>query len=331
MKPYIRYILPTLCTSIALLSSCSTSETEPEPATVDPRPIELMANPPDGCGAEVHTRGSGAGPIETWRNTPICLVYGASTQAYTKSWDATVTIFGNVDIQTTPSYPADNAPIHIAGYYPVAGSLEAGKAVTLNNNNTLIYTGLDGSDDLMISNEVTASSQNPFSGENRLTFTHLLTQLAFAVVSPEADMFPNAIAITGITVTSVDDNHPFSTTATIDITKTPAEAITMNGEAAGSLSAFSGTYTATKDNTVIGAVLLPPCLTEEDGYSVDATVTLSDSTEIPLDRIKAPFRQNTAYTVTLTFMGATIVPTVPMVVPWVPGTGLTLAQYDVFE
>lgn len=305
MNPVTKCIF--LITATTLLCSCERQEA---PQLEELSLIQLQAEHPT---SGVTSRG--AGPIEKWRDTPLGLFIGRSSKTYTEVWNATVNVFGNVNITGTPSYYPDNQPIYIAAYYPVSE--------TFNEDQTVTYTGLDGTDDLMISAEVSASSRSPFNSSSRLTFTHLLTQLGFEISSPSAsDLFPSGLTITRITVRPAETNsQPFYTTAAVDITRSPKQAIMMSGEKTDSLVAYTGSYTVTTTPTTIGNILLPPAESTA-GYQIEVNLTLSDGTVIPLQPITAGFQQDLAYKVKLSFVGTTLTSSVPTVTPWIGGGGL---------
>lgn len=293
-----------MLTALATLL-CGCQEQDTEYGEV-PRPIELQAAHPDQIDAVV--RSQGAGSITKWRDTPIGLVAMSEATNQTMSWDAKVNSFGNVNIAMTPSYPPDDKLIHITAYYPTSG-------VLANDFTTVTYTGLDGTDDLMMAPKRSARSTAPFSSKEPLKFSHLLTQLMFEVSSPEGELFPNVVTIKSIIIEPTAD-QPFYTQATVDLTDaSPVVNFVEEGGSLSSLPLFVGNYIATTQKTTIGALLLPPSTT--GGYGVDATVTLSVGDPIKLPTIKAAFQPGVNYRVRLTLSGTSLSLSLPEILPWI--------------
>lgn len=310
MKPYAKQILPSLATLLAVLCGCSHEQAEPCGIV---RTIELMAASPDGTLTVEGSRGSG--PTNSWRDTQISLLYGTTTKQYEEAWSASVSVFGNVNIANSPAYPPNNTPVFIAAYYPVSGKLQVDKK-------TVIYTSLDGSDDIMIAPEESASALTPFDENSRLKFSHMFTQLVFRLSSPPGELFPNSTKVKSITVRS--DAQPFYTTATVDL----VEQTMLLSDKTDSFTAFTGNYTITTTPTDMATVLLPASTV---GYSVNVVIVISDGVTdetFYLDPISAEFHNGTAYAVTLLFSGTAFVPSSPKITTW---TAVNLGSEHAFE
>lgn len=313
MKPNLKYI--GLVLTVALAWGCSKSD----PGYTQ-RTIELMAQSPDEDPATSKVSSRGEGSITKWNNTPVKLLHGLASMVYEEPWDATINPYGNVNIAGSPPYPPDDKPVFIRAYYP-ARTLET-------DDKTVIYTGLDGTDDLMLSAETSASNNSPFKPESWLSFTHLFTQLAFEVVTHPDEPFPPSITIKEIRVYPTA-GHPFCTAASVNTTLPTASAMTLTyDDSIESFTAFNGAASVSTKATVIGGTLLPP--SPGGSYSVKASVLLSDGTFVDnLEPITAAFVQNRAYKVTLTFKGLKITAKVPTVTNWITVT-YTKPEGDTF-
>ncbi len=97
---------------------------------------------------------------------------GNTPGVYGDTWKACLETGGRTELLETHYYPADNSPVYLRGYYPGAQR---------STDNRLHYT-LDGSQDLMLSNEQSGRLTDMFWQETKsFRFEHLLTQLRFEV------------------------------------------------------------------------------------------------------------------------------------------------------
>lgn len=100
----------------------------------------------------------------------LAFAVGKSSGTYNEIWEARAT--GREAVPLQPRYyPEDGSRLYLRGYYPLA---EPG-------SNGVVYH-LDGSQDVLISNEQSGSLTDMFWQESkRFTFNHLLTQLNIRV------------------------------------------------------------------------------------------------------------------------------------------------------
>lgn len=108
--------------------------------------------------------------IDAFIGTPVCVACGPSSGNYTQCWDGIATA-DRISLSPMRYYPTDGSPLYLRGFYPPA---------PLSPDGTLSYT-LTGEEDLMLTDELSGSQDNPFTADEGKTLMHrhLLTQLSF--------------------------------------------------------------------------------------------------------------------------------------------------------
>lgn len=203
-------------------------------------------------------------PVNNGDNVVGNFVASTTTGDYTtNAWTATGTFAASgtaTSFSFSPAqyYPVDGSTIYIKGYYP-AGSI-SGKTVT--------YTTFDGTQDVMLSNQVSgtkATAATPLA----FTFNHLLSQLQFNLVA--AAGYDVSKTVTSIVIKSqqtaktLDLNTGNMTTNTGDITLAGSFAIST-----------SGTVAAARPMVIAGATSITVSVTTSDGVTYpDATINLT--------------------------------------------------------
>lgn len=253
MKKYMIIAL-----AATLFSACQ-SDNDDELA-IDPgnnKPVEIKVNA--GISG-VQTKA----PINSGDNVAGQFVASTTTGDYTNNaWNATGSFAASgtaTSFSFSPAqyYPVDGSTIYIKGYYP-AGTI-SGKTVT--------YTTFDGTQDVMLSNQVSgtkASAATPLA----FTFNHLLSQLQFNLVAgPGYDVGKTVTSIVikaQQTAKTLDINAGTMTTNTGDITLTGPFAIST-----------SGTVAAQRPMVIPGSTSITVSVTTSDGVTYpDATITVT--------------------------------------------------------
>lgn len=275
----------------AALSGCSSEE---EKVGLNDRPVEIKLSA--GISG-LQTKA----PVNTGDNITASFVASATTGDYTtNAWNATATFIASTTASTsfsfnTPKYyPVDGSSVYIKGYFP-AGTI-SGKTVT--------FTGTDGSNDVMITPQVSGSKTTvtPLA----FTFNHLLTQLQFKLV-----------ASTGY-----------------DVTKTVTKIVVKSQQTPATLTLNDGTLTYnTNDVTLSGAFAISLAGTAvgvypmvKSGVPVVLSVTTSDGVTYPDATISLTTVTGDAHLITLTFTPKEITATA-IVTQWITGgTGSSTLQ-----
>lgn len=275
----------------AALSGCSSEE---EKVDLNDRPVEIKLS------AGIFGLQTKA-PVNTGDNITASFVASATTGDYTtNAWNATATFIASTTASTsfsfnTPKYyPVDGSSVYIKGYFP-AGTI-SGKTVT--------YTETDGSNDVMITPQVSGSKATvtPLA----FTFNHLLTQLQFKLV-----------ASTGY-----------------DVTKTVTKIVVKSQQTPATLTLNDGTLTYnTNDVTLSGAFAISLAGTAvgvypmvKSGVPVVLSVTTSDGVTYPDATISLTTVTGDAHLITLTFTPKEITATA-IVTQWITGgTGSSTLQ-----
>lgn len=185
-----------LAMTAALIAGCSDDD-GCNPVT-DEVPVEIKAN----AGIyDIQTRA----PVNAGQSITAKFVASATTGDYsTNLWNATgsftTSTSASAPFSFTPAqyYPTNGSTVYIKGYYPL-GTL---------SGNTASFTETDGSNDVMITAEVSGSKTT--GSALAFTFNHLLTQLQFTFKAGAG--FPT----TGKTVTSISVKNQ-QTPASLDI------------------------------------------------------------------------------------------------------------------
>lgn len=168
MKKYMMMVM-----TAALFTGCLSDGNEEDRGDITPTNglVEIKGN----AGVfDIHTRA----PVSTGNPIVAKFVASATTGDYsTNLWSATGSFSASAtaspSFSFTPAqyYLVNGNTVYIKGYYP-AGTL---------SNNTATFAEIDGSNDVMITSEVSGSKATtvPLA----FTFNHLLTQLQFTFVA----------------------------------------------------------------------------------------------------------------------------------------------------
>lgn len=178
-----KFILVTM--AAALMTGCSTDEENECLSPQNENPVEIKVS----AGVSgIQTKG----PVNTGQTLTAGFVASAGSGDYsTRLWNAAGTFVASTTASAafslTPMqyYSVDGSAVYVKGYYP-QGTL---------SGNTVTFSETDGSNDVMISGEV--SGNKTTGGALAFTFNHLLTQLQFTFKAGAG--FP----ATGKSVTSI--------------------------------------------------------------------------------------------------------------------------------
>lgn len=292
MKKYM-----IIAMTAALFVGCS-SEDEQTCKPPSEAPVEIKVN----AGIfDIKTRA----PVNTGSSVTAKFVASATTGDYSSNlWSAT----GTFNASTTASapfsftppqyYPTNGSTVYIKGYYPL-GTL---------SGNTATFTETDGSNDVMITSEVSGSKST--NGALGFTFGHLLTQLQFTFKAGAG--FPT----TGKTVTSI----------TVKNQQTPASLNINDGTVTynpvGSGFALTGSYAISADPGTTATVY--PMV--KSGTTTVVLGIIADGVTYPDVTVTLTTETGKAHNITLTFTPKEITATA-IVTAWITGgTGSSTVQ-----
>lgn len=280
----------------ALISGCS-SDDEYSPVTKE-APVEIKLN----AGIfDIKTRA----PINTGQSVTAKFVASASTGDYsTNLWSATGTFTAattaSAAFSFTPPqyYPTNGSTVYIKGYYP-QGTL---------TGNTATFSETDGSNDVMITSEVSGSKAT--SGALGFTFNHLLTQLQFTFKAGPG--FPTS----GKTVTSISIKNQ-QTPASLNVNDG-----TVTYNPVGSGFTLTGTYAISGDPGTTATVY--PMV--KSGTTTVVLGIIADGVIYPDVTVSLTTETGKAHNITLTFTPKEITATA-IVTAWITGgTGSSTIQ-----
>lgn len=255
MKKYM-----IIAMAAALFAACSDSDEECGTTTPpDNGLVEIKANA--GVGG-LQTRA----PINDASSVTASFVASATNNNYTtNAWTATGTFVASgatpASFSFSPAkyYPVDSTYIYIKGYYP-AGTI---------SGNTVTYTTFDGTQDVMLSNQVSGTKGTATA--LAFTFNHLLTQLQFNLVAGSG--YDASKTVTSIVIRSQKTAKTLDVNAgTIPTTNTGD--ITLTGPF--TISTTPGTVAGVYPMVVSGATKVTVSVTTSDGVTypdTDVTVT----------------------------------------------------------
>lgn len=281
----------------AFMTSCSSDDDDCNPAT-DEVPVEIKVN----AGIfDIKTRA----PVNTGQSITAKFVASATTGDYsTNLWNATGTFTASTTASaafsfTPPQYyPTSGSTVYIKGYYP-QGSL---------SGNTASFSETDGSNDVMITSEVSGSKTT--NGALGFTFNHLLTQLQFTFKAGAG--FPT----TGKTVTSISIKNQ-QTPASLNINDG-----TVTYNPAGSGFTLTGSYAISADPGTTATVY--PMV--KSGTSSVVLGIIADGVTYPDVTVSLTTETGKAHNITLTFTPKEITATA-IVTAWITGgTGSSTVQ-----
>lgn len=268
--------------AIVAIVGCSKRGNTDESSTV----IELTAG--------VNSTKSTKTPINAWADTPVSFAKGLTSGNYDAEWKAVVAASGIVTLSPIQTYD-QQATFFLKGYTP-QGTYAA---------DMVTFSGMDGTQDILLSNEKSGSLAVKFSGD--FAFAHKLTQLNFTVVG-------DATYGTGKNLTSIVVNG----------TKLPVSMRLSNGEityatTTTTITSFSGTQPITTTATApFGAVMVEP------GVPVTLTIEAGGKTytDIPVSIADDPLPQaGTAYAIAISITGDDKINLRAIVTPWLSGVG----------
>ncbi|WP_455591885.1 fimbrillin family protein [Bacteroides sp.] len=152
---------------LLLLAGCMERDLEIRPE--GPGPTPEPDPEPEAVAVRLYTSIQTRSLVDEFKGTAVGVACGSEAGVYTEFWEGVAT---QNEIVLTPEryYPTDGSPLYVRGFYPPA-PLKDGR---------LQYT-LTGSEDLMLSNEQSASQDAPFTAVETglLEYRHLLTLLNF--------------------------------------------------------------------------------------------------------------------------------------------------------
>ena len=296
-----------------LLAGCSKSENGrgEGPVYGDGQPVAIRLSSGIGDAAKAGSKApvTAEAPatvqIEGWENTEAEAYAGASTWQSTAAVTVSETAAA-ITLSPVQYYNADeNIKTYIKGWYPAAKS--ANGKVTFSAaedaEKGYVYAG-DGTDDVLLSNEVSGGKKEAEQISEPLVFDHVTTQLVFKVKKDESlaagtkiktiklkgGKIPSEINLSSGTVTFI---APTEDDGKLD-TKAEVAEITTEAKQAG----VALMVEETADNDALTLFIE----TTIDGTTVAATY---DNVKIK-PRTGTGFKKGTAYSIEMTFKQAGI-------------------------
>ncbi|WP_321332391.1 fimbrillin family protein [uncultured Bacteroides sp.] len=288
--------------SILLLAGCS-SDNEPQSGTTtDPVEIKLTGGIQSitattrGDGVISGTLPASELSISLARNNALN-IDATTYQDYknlSSSLAATISTAGAITITPTEYYLTNSYSTKLVGWYPSTGTFteqtDAPATVTF---------ALDGSTDVMLSNEVVGSKSSPSPA---MTFAHLLTQIqikAYAESPAAQTLWGNITA--AIKIKSQEPTCTVTLPAAIDFSGTAADvpmSIVPNALSADSESP-----------TDCGYAMIPPATASTQ---LQIEVTTATGGTITLNLPLQAYNASHAYTITLLFRSTNVTPSASM-------------------
>lgn len=277
----------SIAATLAAMTAC-TSESDPIDEVVNPKDAKVEIKATAGIGSiDIQSKAA------VNKGEGLTGVQFIRVEGETPDWTASsVSCTGNIaegDLGTitfTPSqyYPqSDN--VNFIGYYPQGNEISSG---------IVKYTGLDGTQDIMCTNPVSANRSNITTSPTiSFALEHKLTQLIFKVVATDDEAIANWGKITSITLTGQkpDANLTISSGA-VSFSGTPAPI---------TISSVETKLTKNSGGEEIGSPIMVEANQSEYRVSV---VTEKGSSTIELQNVSGV--ASTAYTILLTFKGKNI-------------------------
>lgn len=299
------------------LTACS----GPNNALNDETEVPIVLHAAPLVSAEVTSRtgeGEGTGSITSWDNTDVdILMYTTSSSSATSEslrWKATIGQDATVSLNPPRLY-YPGLTYYFRGYFP------AKEPDT--STNIVSYDITSGQTDIMMSDQVSGSRDNPTlkstSGHTYMTYQHLLTQLNFRVKNDGT--FPATYKVKKIEI----KNLRVKAKLDLNDSKTYANALSFSDAATSTVTAYSnaaglawtmasGGYVL---SDVISTVMIEPkstamaiSITVTDGTS-DIVLSISASSS-GLKDITGQAKPDTAYYVDLTFNSTTVTPIITL-------------------
>lgn len=281
-----KLIFPVLV--LAAMTSC-TKEVIDNSA---PQEIKLSAS--------VSNVATSRAPIDGWNNTPVTFAKGTATGVYDASWNATVSTGGGVILTPSQVYH-DTETFFLRGYAPQG---------TVTGTTVSFPAGMNGTQDILLSQELSGSKAVRFVEGTPFIFDHQLTQLNFKIVGSSEYLKNGAKNLTSIRVNGT------ALPVSMDIA---TGTITYNG-AAASITAFAGVepITTTVTAAAFGAVMVEP------GKILTLTVEAGGNTYLDVPVIingGGNAVKGTAYTITISIKSDDEIHLWAQITPWINDFG----------
>ena len=219
----------------------------------------------------------------------------------------------SISFSTTQYYPMEKLygntsstsynETRFIGWYPQATSFSG----------NVVKIAVNGTNDILLSNEVTGSYTSQFTGSNnRLAFSHLLAKVSVQVKAADAQAPTMWGQVTGIKV----KNQP--TSCDITLPTTGAAAVNWTGSTASlSLEGMSAKTLNTSGYQSCGTALIKP--TADKNLTLEVTTSKGGVRDVTVSLGSGTFSAGTAYTVSLDFKSAIISPSAG-ISEWVAGS-----------
>ena len=279
--------------AVAALASCSQEESNNVPEVI-PGNVPIIVNA--GVGATVESKAAVNGSSFA-NNTQNAFNLFAFRQAATGDWSANnyfkdlpVDCNAEGEFHTGKFYPAGGNNLYFYAYAP------GGESYT-SNGSTVAFT-ITGQEDIMYAGEVTGNA----TSQPKLNFTHLLMKVKFKVALDES-MTDQTVTLSKIAIKSVGTKYDLN----LSDGTLAANASQVNDDL--TLSA-NQTVNTGEAQDVAGEIMLSP----QTGFQIEATAGNQTFKTTEGVTIPTPTAGN-EYTITLTFNGVEIIPTVT-ITPW---------------
>ncbi len=327
-------ILLSLLAAGVLLAGCSKSENEGGelPGNGQSVAIRLSSGIGDaskaGTKAPVTAEAPATVQIEGWENTEAETYAGASTWQSTASVKVLTPeeieaddIVNDITLSPVQYYNADeNIKTYIKGWYPAAKSAN-GKvtfSAAADPDKGYVYAG-DGTDDVLLSNEVSGGKKEAEQISEALVFDHVTTQLVFKVKKGEglaAGTKIKTIKLKGGKIPGGIDLSSGTVT------------FTAPTEDDGKLDTKAEVAEITTEATQAGVALMVEETSDNDALTLFIETTTDDGTTVAAtyDNVKIKpstgtgFKKGTAYSIEMTFKQSGIV-LEANITPWTEATG----------
>lgn len=321
-------ILLSLLTAGVLLAGCSKSENEggEGPVHGDGQPVAIRLSSGIGDAAKAGSKAPVTAEvpatvqIEGWENTEAEAYAGASTWQSTAAVTVSETAAA-ITLSPVQFYNADeNIKTYIKGWYPAAKSA-AGKVTFSAEEDAdkgYDYAG-DGTDDVLLSNEVSGGKKEAEQISEALVFDHVTTQLVFKVKKGEglaAGTKIKTIKLKGGKIPGGIDLSSGTVT------------FTAPTEDDGKLDTKAEVAEITTEATQAGVALMVEETSDNDALTLFIETTTDDGTTVAAtyDNVKIKpstgtgFKKGTAYSIEMTFKQSGIV-LEANITPWTEATG----------
>ena len=319
-------ILLSLLAAGVLLAGCSKSENEGGEGPVPGQPVAIRLSSGIGDASKAGTKApvTAEAPatvqIEGWESSTGAADYTTATS----DWQSTAAVIVSetaaaITLSPVQYYNADeNIKTYIKGWYPAAKS--ANGKVTFSAAEDVeeyVYAG-DGTDDVLLSNEVSGGKKEAEQVSEALVFDHVTTQLVFKVKKDEglaAGTKIKTIKLKGGKIPGGIDLSSGTVT------------FTAPTEDDGKLDTKAEVAEITTEATQAGVALMVEETSDNDALTLFIETTI-DGTNVAAtyDNVKIKpstgtgFKKGTAYSIEMTFKQNGIV-LEANITPWTEATG----------